>query len=148
GGSRRLPAWALPGGGGGSAGREGRIVYGGAAFGGGVGRPLGFTRRELSVLLAAGAGAGIAASFNTPIGGAVFALEIILRDFELRVFSPIFLASVIATMVSRGGMGTASMLERVPYQLTSGWWIVAYVVLGLFTGALAFAFIRCLHATE
>src|SRR5262249_46284946 len=66
-GPRTLLASALTIGSGGSAGRGGPIVYGGAAFGSAVGRTLGFTRRELSVLLAAGAGAGIAASFNTPI---------------------------------------------------------------------------------
>ena len=87
---------------GGSAGREGPIVYGGAAFGSTVGRTLGFTRRELAILLACGAGAGIAASFNAPIAGAVFAMEIILREFELRVFSPIILASVAGTLVSQG----------------------------------------------
>jgi len=147
-GLRKLLASALTIGSGGSAGREGPIVYGGAAFGSTVGRTLGFTRRELSVLLAAGAGAGIAASFNTPIGGAIFALEIILRDFELRVFSPIFLASVTATLVARGVMGSAAMLERVPYQLESGWEILAYAVLGLATGLLAYAFVRLLHWCE
>jgi chloride channel protein, CIC family len=147
-GLRKLLASALTIGSGGSAGREGPIVYGGAAFGSAVGRTLGFTRRELSVLLAAGAGAGIAASFNTPIGGAVFALEIILRDFELRVFSPIFLASVTATLVARGVMGNAAMLDRVTYQLHSGWEILAYAVLGLFTGLLAYAFVRLLHWSE
>src|SRR5262249_12818240 len=69
-GLRKLLASAITIGSGGSAGREGPIVYGGAAFGSAVGRTLGFTRRELSVLLAAGAGAGIAASFHTPIGRA------------------------------------------------------------------------------
>src|SRR5512140_273214 len=95
----KLVASALTIGSGGSAGREGPIVYGGAAFGAGVGRTLGFTRRELAILMASGAGAGIAASFNAPIAGAIFAMEIILREFELRVFSPIILASVTATMV-------------------------------------------------
>jgi CIC family chloride channel protein len=147
-GLRKLLASALTIGSGGSAGREGPIVYGGAAFGSTVGRTLGFTRRELSVLLAAGAGAGIAASFNTPIGGAIFALEIILRDFELRVFSPIFLASVTATLVARGVMGSAAMLDRVPYQLQSGWEILAYAALGLATGLLAYAFVRLLHWCE
>jgi len=147
-GLRKLLASALTIGTGGSAGREGPIVYGGAAFGSAVGRTLGFTRRELSVLLAAGAGAGIAASFNTPIGGAVFALEIILREFELKVFSPIFLASVTATLVARGVMGNAAMLDRVPYQLQSGWEILAYAALGLFTGLLAYAFVRMLHWSE
>ena len=120
---------------GGSAGREGPIVYGGAAFGSAVGRTLGFTRRELSILLAGGAGAGIAASFNAPIAGAIFALEIILREFELTVFSPIILASVTATLVGRGVMGNAAMLDRVPYQLVSGWEILAYAALGLVYGA-------------
>lgn len=147
-GLRKLLASALTIGTGGLAGREGPIVYGGAAFGSAVGRTLGFTRRELSVLLAAGAGAGIAASFNTPIGGAVFALEIILREFELKVFSPIFLASVTATLVARGVMGNAAMLERVPYQLQSGWEILAYAALGLLTGLLAYAFVRLLHWSE
>jgi len=147
-GLRKLVASALTIGTGGSAGREGPIVYGGAAFGSAVGRTLGFTRRELSVLLAAGAGAGIAASFNTPIGGAIFALEIILREFELRVFSPIFLASVTATLVARGVMGSAAMLDPVPYQLESGWEIVAYAGLGLFTGILAYAFVQLLHGCE
>ncbi len=147
-GLRKLLASALTIGTGGSAGREGPIVYGGAAFGSSVGKTLGFTRRELSVLLAAGAGAGIAASFNTPIGGAIFALEIILREFELKVFSPIFLASVTATLVARGVMGSAAMLDRVPYQLESGWEILAYAGLGLVTGLLAYAFVRLLHACE
>ena len=147
-GLRKLLASALTIGTGGSAGREGPIVYGGAAFGSAVGRTLGFTRRELSVLLAAGAGAGIAASFNTPIGGAVFALEIILREFELKVFSPIFLASVTATLVARGVMGNAAMLDPVPYQFQSGWEILAYAVLGLLTGLLAYAFVRLLHGCE
>ena len=147
-GLRKLLASAITIGSGGSAGREGPIVYGGAAFGSAVGRTLGFTRRELSVLLAAGAGAGIAASFNTPIGGAVFALEIILREFELNVFSPIFLASVTATLVARGVMGNAAMLERVTYQLRSGWEILAYAALGLLTGLLAYAFVRLLHWSE
>ncbi len=147
-GLRKLLASALTIGTGGSAGREGPIVYGGAAFGSAVGRTLGFTRRELSVLLAAGAGAGIAASFDTPMGGAIFALEIILREFELTVFSPIFLASVTATLVARGVMGKAAMLDRVPYQFESGWEIIAYAVLGLCMGLLAYAFVRLLHWSE
>ena len=101
----KLVASAITIGTGGSAGREGPIVFGGAAFGSAVGRTLGFTRRELAILLASGAGAGIAASFNAPIAGAIFAMEIILREFQLRVFSPIILASVTATMVGRGVHG-------------------------------------------
>lgn len=144
----KLVASAITIGSGGSAGREGPIVYGGAAFASTVGRTLGFSRRELAILLACGAGAGIAASFNAPIAGAVFAMEIILREFELRVFSPIILASVAGTLVGRGTVGTASMINRLGYQMVSGWEVICYVVLGLLCGLLAYTFVRLLHHSE
>ncbi|WNG50783.1 chloride channel protein [Archangium minus] len=147
-GVMKLVASAITIGTGGSAGREGPIVFGGAAFGSEVGRTLGFTRRELAILLASGAGAGIAASFNAPIAGAIFAMEIILREFQLRVFSPIILASVTATMVGRGVMGNAAMIRRVTYSMVSGWEIVFYAMLGLVMGLLAYAFIRMMHGAE
>jgi CIC family chloride channel protein len=144
----KLVASAITIGSGGSAGREGPIVYGGAAFASSVGRVLGFSRKELSILLACGAGAGISASFNAPIAGAVFAMEIILREFELRVFSPIILASVAGTLVSQGVLGEAPMLRRVPYELVSGGEVFAYAGLGIACGLLAFAFVRLLHGVE
>lgn len=144
----KLVASAITIGSGGSAGREGPIVYGGAAFASTVGRVLGFSRKELSILLACGAGAGISASFNAPIAGAVFAMEIILREFELRVFSPIILASVAGTLVSQGVLGEAPMLRRVPYELVSGSEVLAYAALGIGCGLLAFLFVKLLHGVE
>ncbi|MCP3100156.1 chloride channel protein [Myxococcus sp. K15C18031901] len=144
----KLVASAITIGSGGSAGREGPIVYGGAAFASTVGRVLGFSRRELSILLACGAGAGISASFNAPIAGAVFAMEIILREFELRVFSPIILASVAGTLVSQGVLGEAPLLRQVSYDLVSGSEVLAYAVLGIGCGLLAFGFVRLLHGVE
>jgi chloride channel protein, CIC family len=144
----KLIASAITIGSGGSAGREGPIVYGGAAFASSVGRVLGFSRRELSILLACGAGAGISASFNAPIAGAVFAMEIILREFELRVFSPIILASVAGTLVSRGVLDEAPMLTRVNYELVSGSEVFAYALLGIGCGLLAFLFVKLLHGVE
>jgi CIC family chloride channel protein len=144
----KLVASAITIGSGGSAGREGPIVYGGAAFASTVGRLLGFSRRELAILLACGAGAGISASFNAPIAGAIFAMEIILREFQLRVLSPIILASVAGTLVSRGTLDAAPMLNRLDYHMVSGWEIIFYGVLGLICGLLAYAFARMLHHTE
>jgi H+/Cl- antiporter ClcA len=69
----------------------------------------------VDILLASGTGAGIAASFNAPLAGAIFAMEIILREFQPRVFSPIILASVTATMVGLGGAVAA--LTRGPLTL-------------------------------
>jgi len=148
GGLMKLIASAVTIGSGGSAGREGPIVYGGAAFGASVGRTLGFSRQELSILMASGAGAGIAASFNAPIAGAMFALEIILRDFKLKVFSPIILASVSATLVARTVMGQSMMVRRFGYQMVSGWEAFGYAGLGLVCGLVAFAFVRLLHGVE
>jgi CIC family chloride channel protein len=144
----KLVASAITIGSGGSAGREGPIVYGGAAFASTVGRTLDFSRRELAILLACGAGAGISASFNAPIAGAVFAMEIILRDFELRVFSPIILASVAGTLVSRGTLDAAPMLNPIGYKLVSGSEVIFYGGLGLTCGLLAYAFMRLMHHTE
>ncbi|WP_434384002.1 chloride channel protein [Melittangium boletus] len=144
----KLVASALTIGTGGSAGREGPLVFGGAAFGSAVGRTLGFSRRELSVLLASGAGAGLAASFNAPIAGALFALEIILREFHLRVLSPIILASVTATLVGRGVLGGAPRVLPGAYSLVSAWEILLYGALGLGLGLLAYAFLRLLDGVE
>ncbi len=144
----KLVASAITIGSGGSAGREGPIVYGGAAFASTVGRVLGFSRKELSILLACGAGAGISASFNAPIAGAVFAMEIILREFELRVFSPIILASVAGTLVSQGVLGESAMLRHIPYELVSGGEVLAYAGLGIGCGLLAFTFVQLLHGVE
>lgn len=148
GGALKMIGAAITIGSGGSAGREGPIVFVGAAFASGVARTLGFSRRELAILMASGAGAGIAASFNVPIAGAVFALEVILRELELTVFSPIILASVTATMVGRSVMGAAPMLQRVAYEMISGWEIIAYVGLGLLCGVLGYALIELLHRVE
>ena len=148
GGILKLFASAITIGTGGSAGREGPIVYGGAALGTAVGRTLGFSRKDLAILLACGGGAGIAASFNAPIAGAVFAMEIILRELELKVFSPIILASVTATMVGRGVMGGAPMLRRLAYEMVSGWEILAYAALGLVCGVIGWVFVRALHHAE
>lgn len=148
GGLLKLVASAITIGSGGSAGREGPIVFGGAAFASGVARTLGFTRKELGVLMAAGAGAGIAATFDVPLAGAVFAFEIILRDFELSVLSPIILASVSATLVNRGVVGEAFRLVRIDFSLVSGWEIGLYALLGLTCGVVAYAFVRLLHGTE
>lgn len=145
----KLLASSITIGSGGSGGREGPIVYGGAAFASTVGRTLGFSRKELGILLACGAGGGIAASFNAPIAGAVFAMEIILREFELRVFSPIILACVTATLVSQGVLGGVHMVQqRLPYELVSGWEVLAYAVLGLGCGVLSFTFVQLLHGVE
>lgn len=86
---------------GGSAGAEGPIVQIGAAISSGIGRLFGIARHHMPTLVACGAAAGISAVFNSPIGGVLFTLEVILRDFSLRTFTPLVVASVIANVTTQ-----------------------------------------------
>ena len=90
---------------GGSAGREGPIVQIGAAIGSVVGQFLRVSAGRVKTYVGCGAAAGIAATFNAPLAGALFAVEIILGDFAIHQFSPIVIASVIGTVVSRHFLG-------------------------------------------
>ncbi|MCB0748494.1 MAG: chloride channel protein, partial [Ignavibacteriae bacterium] len=85
---------------GGSVGREGPIIQIGSSLGSSVGQFFKLPSSRLKTLVGCGAAAGIAAAFNAPIAGALFAVEIILMDFAVAQFSPIVISSVLATVVS------------------------------------------------
>lgn len=133
---------------GGSVGREGPIVQIGSALGSSLGQILRLSQNEMKVLVACGAAAGIAATFNAPMAGAIFALEIILADFALPTFTPIILSSVIATVVSRAFLGNYPAFQVPPYDLESPWEIGFYCILGLFAGLVAVSFIVTLYKSE
>ncbi len=133
---------------GGSVGREGPIVQIGSALGSSLGQILRLSNNEMRVLVACGAAAGIAATFNAPIAGAIFALEIVLADFALPTFTPIILSSVIATVVSRAFLGNYPAFQVPPYQLESPWEIGFYCILGLLAGLVAVSFIVTLYKSE
>lgn len=141
-------ASALCIGSGGSVGREGPIVQIGSALGSSLGQILRVSHGNLRVLVACGAAAGIAATFNAPIAGAIFALEIILADFALPTFTPIILSSVIATVVSRAFLGDYPAFQVPPYQLESAWEIGLYCILGLLSGLVAVSFTVTLYKSE
>ena len=92
--------------------------------------------------------AGIAATFNAPIAGCMFALEIILGDFGLATFSPIVISSVMATAVSRHFLGNSPAFTVPGYDLVSGLELPIYVVLGLFASLVAVAFTVTLYRAE
>lgn len=138
---------------GGSAGREGPIAQIGSAIGSVIGQKLKLTPYDTKILLSCGAGAGIAATFNTPIGGVLFALELIIREFKTRSFIPIVIATVFATLVSGNilkllGSATVLMFKMPPYTLKSNWEIIFYFVLGILSGVLGVLFTKSLYATE
>ncbi len=133
---------------GGSVGREGPIVQIGSAIGSTVGQWLGVGERRLRTLVGCGAAAGIAGTFNAPVAGALFSVEIILGDFGVTQFSPIVISSVAATVVSRHFLGDFPAFEVPAYSLQSPFELLAYTVLGLLAGLVALLFTRVLYGAE
>jgi CIC family chloride channel protein len=133
---------------GGSVGREGPIVQIGAALGSTIGQWLKIDRRRLRTLVGCGAAAGIAGTFNAPVAGALFAVEIILGDFGVAQFSPIVISSVTATVVSRHFLGDFPAFEIPAYSLVHASELFAYAGLGVMAGLVAIAFIRTLYGLE
>ena len=133
---------------GGSVGREGPIVQIGSAIGSSIGQFLKISAERIRILVGCGAAAGIAATFNAPIAGSMFALEIVLGDFGVATFSPIVISSVVATAVSRHFLGNTPAIIVPPYQLVSPWELPIYAILGLFCALVAVSFTRTLYRTE
>jgi CIC family chloride channel protein len=133
---------------GGSVGREGPIVQIGSAIGSAFGQILRVSGNRLRNLVGCGAAAGIAATFNAPIAGAIFALEVILGEFEMGTFGPIVLASVMATVVSRAFLGNYPAFTIPEYNLVSIWEIPAYLIMGLLAGLVALLFTKTLYKSE
>ena len=133
---------------GGSTGREGPIVQISASLASSIGQLFRISGRGMRTLVAAGAGAGIGATFNAPIAGALFAVEVILGEFGVYSFSPIIIASVISTLISRLISGDFSAFTVPTYTLISVWEIGPYLLLGLVSGAVAIIFIEVLYFLE
>jgi len=133
---------------GGSVGREGPIVQIGSGIGSSIGQVFGVSADRIRTLVGCGAAAGIAATFNAPIAGSMFALEVILGDFGLATFSPIVISSVVATAVSRHFLGDVPAFVVPPYELVSAWELPLYVAMGLFCAGVDVAFTKTLYRTE
>jgi CIC family chloride channel protein len=133
---------------GGSVGREGPIVQIGSAIGSTLGQLFKVSASRMRTLVGCGAAAGIAATFNAPIAGSMFALEIILGDFGLATFSPIVISSVVATAISRHFLGDTPAFLVPAYELVSAWEFPLYVTLGFFCALVGVGFTLVLYRTE
>ncbi|HEX4403235.1 MAG TPA: chloride channel protein [Polyangia bacterium] len=144
-------ASAISIGSGGSVGREGPIIQIGAAFGSWAGRSARVSRWQIATLVAAGGGAGIAATFNTPIGGVLFAVEILLHEVSVRTLVPVALATATATYVGHFLFGDhpafAIPALHAPATATVGL-LPAYVCLGSLMAIVATVFIRAIYGAE
>lgn len=133
---------------GGSVGREGPIVQIGSSLGSTIGQWLNVGKERLKILVAAGAAAGIAATFNAPIAGVLFAVEIILGNYAITTLVPLIMSSVMATIVGRWYFGDIPAFEIPRYGLSHSLEIGPYILLGLLTGLVAVGFIRLLYRLE
>ncbi len=141
---------------GGSAGAEGPIVTIGAVIGSNIARLLRINPQNTATLLGCGAAGGMAAVFNAPIAGIFFVMEILLRDFSLRTFTPIVIASVIASATSQAILGSHDPIFQLSESLRTTLaqdeftllQIPNYLALGLVCATVAMLFMRGLATTE
>jgi len=146
-------ASALAIGTGSAVGREGPIIQIGSALGSSFGQFIKMTAGQRITLVAAGAGAGIAATFNTPIGGVMFAIELMMPEVSVTTFLPVALATGTATFVGRWFFGqlpafSVPVLAPLNADLSSLFLLCLYALLGAATGLAAAGFIRGLHFAE
>ena len=136
-----------------SVGREGPIIQIGASLGSTIGQVIPMAVWQRITLVAAGAGAGIAATFNTPIGGVMFAVELMLPEVSVRTFLPVALSTGTATFVARQWIGLTPAfavppipaLMAHPVSLPT---LLLFALLGAVVGVAAAAFIQGLHWAE
>lgn len=133
---------------GGSVGREGPIVQIGSSLGSTIGQWLKINETRLRTLVGCGAAAGIAATFNAPVAGTLFAVEIILGDFGISQFSPIVISSVVATVVSQHFLGDFPAFDVPAYSLVSPYELVVYAILGIVAALVAVLFVKSLYGFE
>jgi chloride channel protein, CIC family len=146
-------ASAIAIGSGASVGREGPIIQIGSALGSTFGQIIRMPAGQRIALVAAGAGAGIAATFNTPIGGVLFAVELMMPEVSVDTFLPVAIATGAATFVGRWFFGDAPAFHVPPLQAmavdSSAVLVLAlFALLGALSGVAAAGFIQALHLAE
>ncbi|HBS26105.1 MAG TPA: chloride channel protein [Gammaproteobacteria bacterium] len=123
--------------GGHSVGREGPSIHLGAAAGSLLGQRMQVPNNTLRLLAGCGTAAAIGASFNTPLAGVIFAMEVVLMEFSIGSFIPVILASVSATSISIAAFGNHPVFTIPPFSLDSLLELPFVVLLGLLTGAVS-----------
>lgn len=125
-----------------SMGREGPVVHLGATLSYAVTRTLQLNPSAARTLLGCGVAAAVAASFNAPIAGVFFALEVIIGHYALHAFAPIVIAAIAGTLVSRAHLGNFPAFETTDYIIASFWEFPAFFILGILAAFVAIGFMR------
>lgn len=143
-----IVAPALTIGSGGSVGQEGPIALIGASFGSVMGQALRLSDRYLSLLVASGAAAGIAATFNAPIAGAFFAMEVVLGSYAMGVIVPTTVAAVTGSITFNAIMGNHLVLPTATFGLVHPAEFFVMLILGAIAGLVGLAYTNGLHVSE
>jgi chloride channel protein, CIC family len=142
---------------GGSAGAEGPIVQIGAGIASAIGQILRVSRQQMPVLIGCGSAAGISAIFNAPIGGVLFTLEVVLRDFSIRAFTPVVIASVVANYATQSIFRNVlhapyvaifdvpASVQGAGFQLSN---LGQFALLGIICGLIGVSLTKLMHFTE
>lgn len=125
-----------------SAGREGPAVHIGAACNSYLGRRFRLPNNSIRVLVGCGSAAAISASFNTPIAGVIFAMEVVMMEYTIAGFTPVILASVSAAVISRMVYGAETAFAVPPLSIESLWDIPFTILMGVILGSMAALYIR------
>ncbi|WP_169542800.1 chloride channel protein [Sneathiella aquimaris] len=133
---------------GGSGGREGPIAHFGAMLGSQLGQRMRIPSAYYTTLIGCGVASAVAASFNAPIAGMFFALEVVIGSFATQAVAPIVLASVIGTVVSRVHLGDFPAFIIPNYQIVSWWEIPAIGLLGVVSAVVGLLFIWSIGFSE
>ena len=124
------------------------MIHLGGAIASFVGRHLRLNAQQSQTLLGCGVAAGIAASFNAPIAGVIFALEVVLRHYAVSAFSPVVIAAVAGTVISRIHLGDFLAFIVPPFTVGSFWEFPAYVLLGFLAAGVAMLFMATTTMTQ
>jgi len=141
-------ASALCIGGGGSVGGEGPIVQIGSALGSSLAQLFHLDERKVKLLVACGAAGGIAATFNAPLAGVFFAMEIILRGWTAEAFGMVVVSSVTSSLIGRAVLGNSPFLVLSAFRVDSYVQYPLFIVLGLVAGVLGVGFSHVLYGVE
>ncbi|MCB9091610.1 MAG: chloride channel protein [Halobacteriovoraceae bacterium] len=133
---------------GGSVGREGPIVQIGSASGSAIGQFFKLSRTNLKTLVGCGAAGAIAATFNTPIAGVIFAVELIVLELKPKSFVPLVISSVFASVVARSFVGYEPAFLVPEYTFVNSTELVFYLILGVLAGFIGALVIKVLYAIE
>lgn len=131
-----------------SMGREAPTVALGASLASLFAQTFRLSDRQVRTMVGCGVAAGIAASFNAPIAGVLFALEVVLADYAVATFTPIVLSSVIATVITRAHLGDLPMYDIPEFRLISSLEIPAYIGLGVLCGVIGAIIVKLLPVSR